>query len=81
MDMLKHLKQGGRIIPAAAAMGSILHLKPLLKIAGERLDAFATVRGRKACQQKLIDVMRQSVEAFHKRAWPICVGVEGTFLR
>ena len=80
VDTLKYLKQGGRITPAAAAMGTILHLKPLLKIEGERLDAFATVRGRKACKQKLIDAMQRSVEEFHQRDWPICVGVSGSFL-
>ena len=61
-------------------MGSILHLKPLLKIEGERLDAFATVRGRKACKQKLLDAIQRSVEAFHQQDWPICVGVSGSFL-
>lgn len=80
VDTLKYLKQGGRITPAAAAMGSILQLKPLLKIEGERLDAFATVRGRKACQQKLIDTMKQCVAEFHHRSWPVCVGVAGTFV-
>lgn len=80
VDTLKYLKQGGRVTPAAAAMGSILHLKPLLKIEGERLDAFATVRGRKACKQKLLDAMQRSVEEFHQRNWPVCVGVSGSLL-
>lgn len=80
VDTLKYLKQGGRVTPAAAAMGTILHLKPLLKIEGERLDAFATVRGRKTCKQKLLDAMQGSVEKFHERNWPICVGVSGSFL-
>lgn len=80
VDTLKYLKQGGRVTPAAAAMGTILHLKPLLKIEGERLDAFATVRGRKACKQKLLDAIQRSVEAFHQQDWPICVGVSGSFL-
>lgn len=80
VDTLEYLKRGGRITPAAAAMGSILQLKPLLKIEGERLDSFATVRGRKACQQKLIDAMKRSVEAFHKQDGPICIGAAGSFL-
>lgn len=80
VDTLEYLKRGGRITPAAAAMGSILHLKPLLKIEGERLDAFATVRGRKACQQKLVDAMKRSVEEFHKGEGPICIGAAGSFL-
>lgn len=80
VDTLEYLKRGGRITPATAAMGSILHLKPLLKIEGERLDAFATVRGRKACKQKLIDAIKRSVEEFHRQDGPICIGAAGSFL-
>lgn len=80
VDTLEYLKRGGRVTPAAAAMGSILQLKPLLKIEGERLDAYATVRGREACKRKLIDAMKRSVEAFHQQDGPICIGAAGTFL-
>ena len=80
VDTLEYLKRGGRITPAAAAMGSLLQLKPLLKIEGERLDAFAKVRGRKACQQKLVEAMKHSVEEFHKIDGPLCIGAAGTFL-
>ena len=80
VDTLEYLKRGGRITPAAAAMGTILQLKPLLKIEGERLDAFAKVRGRKACQQKLVEAMKHSVEEFHKIDGPLCIGAAGTFL-
>ena len=59
VDTLEYLKRGGRITPAAAAMGSLLQLKPLLKIEGERLDAFAKVRGRKACQERLVGAMQK----------------------
>ena len=41
---LKYLKQGGRITPAAAAIGTMLRLKPVLQIQGEKLDAFAKAR-------------------------------------
>lgn len=80
VDTLEYLKRGGRITPAAAAMGSILHLKPLLKIEGERLDAYATVRGREACKRRLLDVMKRRVEEFHQQGWPICIGAAGSFL-
>ena len=80
VDTLEYLKRGGRITPAAAAMGTILQLKPLLKIEGERLDAFAKVRGRKACQQKLVEAMKHSVEEFHKIDGPLCIGAAGSFL-
>ena len=47
VDTLKYLKKGGRITPAAAALGTVLNLKPVLQIQGEKLDAFAKVRGWK----------------------------------
>lgn len=44
LDTLYYLKKGGRIMPAAAALGTILRLKPVLQIQGEKLDAFAKAR-------------------------------------
>ena len=41
VDTLKYLKKGGRITPAAAAIGTVLNLKPVLQIQGDKLDAFA----------------------------------------
>ena len=41
VDTLKYLKKGGRITPAAAAIGTVLNLKPVLQIQGEKLDAYA----------------------------------------
>lgn len=59
LETLKYLKKGGRITPAAAAIGTILNLKPVLQIQGEKLDAFAKARG-KAKAKKII------LEAVHK---------------
>ncbi len=47
LDTLKYLKKGGRITPAAAAIGTVLGLKPVLQINGEKLDAYAKVRGKR----------------------------------
>ena len=44
VDTLKYLKKGGRITPAAAALGTLLRIKPVLTIQGEKLDAFTKVR-------------------------------------
>ena len=41
LETLKYLKKGGRITPAAAAIGTVLNLKPVLQLHGEKLDAFA----------------------------------------
>lgn len=62
VDTLKYLKKSGRITPAAAAIGTALNLKPILKISGDKLDAFAKVRGSKQAQQKMIDTIRQEME-------------------
>ena len=48
LDTLKYLKKGGRITPAAAAIGTMLKLNPVLQIQGEKLDAFAKARGKVA---------------------------------
>ena len=44
IDTLYYLKKGGRVTPAAAALGTLLRLKPVLQIQGEKLDAFAKAR-------------------------------------
>lgn len=59
---LKYLKKGGRITPAAAALGTMLKLKPVLQIQGEKLDAFAKVRTMNAAKRVMIDAMRNDLE-------------------
>lgn len=62
MDTLKYLKKGGRITPAAAAVASVLRLKPVLQIQGEKLDAYAKVRGVKAAKRTIIKAVMDGVE-------------------
>ena len=57
VDTLKYLKKGGRITPAAAAIGTVLNLKPVLQIQGEKLDAFAKVRGWKAAKKTMLNAI------------------------
>lgn len=59
LDTLKYLKKGGRITPAAAAIGTVLGLKPVLQINGEKLDAYAKVRGKKAAKETMLDAMKK----------------------
>lgn len=61
VDTLKYLKRGGRITPAAAAIGTVLNLKPVLQIQGEKLDAFAKVRGWKAAKKTMLDAMEKDI--------------------
>lgn len=57
VDTLKYLKRGGRITPTAAALGTVLNLKPVLQIQGEKLDAFAKVRGWKAAKRTMLQAI------------------------
>lgn len=80
VDTLEYLKRGGRITPAAAAMGGILQIKPLLQIRGERLDAFAKVRGTVNCKKRLVEEMKICVDACRRGGKPFDVAASGTFL-
>lgn len=59
LDTLKYLKKGGRITPAAAALGTLLRIKPVLQIQGEKLDAFAKVRGVKQAKTTMINAIQK----------------------
>ena len=64
VDTLTYLKKGGRITPAAAALGTLLKLKPVLQIQGEKLDAFAKARTVKQAKSIMIEAMKSD---FQKR--------------
>ena len=59
---LKYLRKGGRITPAVAALGTVLRLKPVLQIQGERLDSFAKVRTMHAAKQVMLDAMHKDMD-------------------
>ena len=61
VDTLKYLKKGGRITPAAAAIGTVLNFKPVLQIQGEKLDAFAKVRGWKAAKKTMLNAIEKDL--------------------
>ncbi|MBS6643294.1 MAG: DegV family protein [Clostridiaceae bacterium] len=62
VDTLKYLKKGGRITPAAAALGTLLKLKPVLTIQGEKLDAFAKARTMKQAKSMMITAISHDLE-------------------
>ena len=62
LDTLYYLKKGGRITPAAAALGTILRLKPVLQIQGEKLDAFAKARTVSQGKTMMINAIRADME-------------------
>ena len=62
LDTLYYLKKGGRITPAAAAIGTMLRLKPVLQIQGDKLDAFAKARTTNQGKSIMINAMKNDIE-------------------
>lgn len=62
VDTLKYLKKGGRITPAAAAIGTVLNLKPVLQIQGEKLDAFSKARGWKTAKKTMLNAIEKDLK-------------------
>ncbi len=61
VDTLEYLKKGGRVTAAAATVGTVLNIKPVLTIQGEKLDAFAKIRGMKKAQSKMLDALENDI--------------------
>lgn len=62
LDTLYYLKKGGRITPAAAALGTLLKLKPVLQIQGEKLDAFAKARTTASGKSIMMNAIHNDIE-------------------
>ena len=62
LDTLKYLKKGGRITPAAAALGTLLRLKPVLTVQGEKLDGFAKARTMKQAKSIMVAAITKDLE-------------------
>ena len=62
LDTLFYLKKGGRITPAAAALGTLLKLKPVLQIQGVKLDAFAKARTKSAGKSMMLQAIKNDIE-------------------
>ena len=62
VDTLKYLKKGGRITPAAAALGTLLRIKPVLQIQGEKLDAFSKARTVKQAKTIILSAVARDLE-------------------
>lgn len=81
VETLDFLKRGGRVTAAGAAIGTVLNIKPLLIIKGEKLDAYAKVRGTKHCQKREIEAMVDYANQLRQEGGAFRVGVAGSFLR
>ena len=61
VNTLKYLKKGGRVTPAAAAIGDVLNIRPVMQIMRGKLDAFAKVRGRKHSKDTILQAIRDDM--------------------
>lgn len=61
VDTLKYLKKGGRVTVAGAALGTMLNIKPVLQIQGEKLDAFSKVRGFKSAKRAMFKALENDL--------------------
>lgn len=61
VDTLEYLKKGGRITAAAAALGTILKLKPILTIQGDKLDSYAKARGMKSAFRVMLEALKSDI--------------------
>lgn len=59
VDSMEYLKKGGRVTPAAAAFATVLNLKPVLTIQGDKLDTYAKARGMQQAEQKMVEALKQ----------------------
>ena len=76
LDTLKYLKKGGRLTPAAAAIGTVLNLKPDLRIKGEKLDAFSKARGWKSAKKTMIQTIQKVIDT----EFSDCKGPENLYI-
>lgn len=58
---LKYLQRSGRLGSTSAFLGSLLNIKPILTIQGEKIDAFAKCRGIKLCERKMIEALENDI--------------------
>jgi EDD domain protein, DegV family len=68
VDTLEYLKKGGRITPTAAMIGTVLKLKPVLQLQGEKLDSFAKARSQKLAKKIMTDAIVIDLEERFKEA-------------
>ena len=63
---LKYLQRSGRLGSTSAFLGSLLNIKPILTIQGEKIDAFAKCRGLKLCERKMIEALENDINVRFK---------------
>lgn len=83
VETLEYLKRGGRITSAAATIATVLNIKPILIVQGEKLDAFKKCRGMKKCREEMLDAFENDLNT-RFADWPreeVRIALAGSFLR
>ncbi|MGN0143160.1 MAG: DegV family protein [Roseburia sp.] len=82
VNTLEYLKRGGRVTPAGAALASVLNIKPILTIQGEKLDSFSKARSMKKALDKMVQALQNDVQNRFPDATPdrLRIGTAGTML-
>ena len=62
VNTLELLKKSGRVTAAGAALATLLGLKPVLQIQGEKLDAYAKVRGMAAAEKTMLKAIEKDMQ-------------------
>ena len=62
VDTMEHLRRGGRVTPAAAAIGSVLRIKPVLQIQGSKLDAFSVAKSERMARRTMLRAIARDVD-------------------
>lgn len=80
VDTLKYLRKGGRLTPAVAAIGTVLRIKPVLQIQGEKLDSYAKVKTLKQAKSTMIKAVANDFEKRFQNASPknMCIDIAHT---
>lgn len=81
VNSLKYLKKSGRITASAAAVASMLNIKPVLTIQGEKLDLYTKARGMKQSGRKMVKAVKDDIMSQFSEidAGRIRIGTAGTF--
>lgn len=79
VEELEHLKRGGRITPAVAAIGTLLNIKPLIVIRNDKLDQFAKVRGTKQCRKKELEAIKAEADRYKAEGKKLIYMTAGSF--
>ena len=82
VETLEYFKRTGRVTPAAAALGNLLGIKPVLVTRGEKFDTYQKVRGVEKSRQGVIDALKKEVETAYANYKPeeLSIYSAGSFL-